>query len=56
MISVIHMIAESARTYARYRKTRDEIANMPLDVALDLNMYRGDADKIARTAVYGHAA
>lgn len=56
MFSVYEMLRESARTYARYRKTRDEIANMPLDVALDLNIYRGDADQLARSAVYGSAA
>jgi hypothetical protein len=26
---------------------------MPLDVALDLDIFRGDARKIAREAVYG---
>jgi hypothetical protein len=56
MISVFEMIREAAVTYARYRKTRDEIANLPLDVALDLDIYPGDADRIARRAVYGKAA
>jgi uncharacterized protein YjiS (DUF1127 family) len=56
MISVYGTIREAARTYALYRKTRNEIANMPIDVALDLNIYRGDAENIAREAVYGQAA
>ncbi|MFN7225499.1 MAG: hypothetical protein ACK4MS_15930 [Paracoccaceae bacterium] len=56
MISAIEKIREAASTYARYRKTRDEIANMPLDVAFDLDIYPGDADRIARNAVYGQAA
>jgi uncharacterized protein YjiS (DUF1127 family) len=56
MISVIDMLKTAARNYALYRQTRDEIANMPLDVALDLGIYRGDADRIAREAVYGKAA
>jgi hypothetical protein len=56
MFSVYEMIREAAVTYARYRKTRDEIANLPLDVALDLDLYPGDADRIARNAVYGQAA
>ncbi|MFN7224881.1 MAG: hypothetical protein ACK4MS_12755 [Paracoccaceae bacterium] len=56
MISVFETIREAANTYARYRKTRDEIANMPLDVALDLDIYPGDADRIARHAVYCQAA
>lgn len=56
MFSVIDMIRDAAVTYARYRKTRAEIANLPLDVALDLDIFPGDADSIARRAVYGKAA
>jgi hypothetical protein len=56
VISVYEMIRDAAATYARFRKTRDEIANLPLDVALDLDLYPGDADRIARRAVYGQAA
>jgi uncharacterized protein YjiS (DUF1127 family) len=35
-----------------YIKTRNEIARLPLDIALDLGLFRGDADKIARNAVW----
>lgn len=56
MLNAIDMLKEAARNYAMYRTTRDEIANMPLDVALDLGIYRGDAERIAREAVYGKAA
>jgi len=56
MINVFDMVKDAARNYAMYRTTRDEIANMPLDVALDLGIYRGDAERIAREAVYGKAA
>lgn len=56
MITAFEMLRTAARNYARYIRTRDEIANMPLDVALDLGIYRGDADRIARDAVYGKAA
>jgi uncharacterized protein YjiS (DUF1127 family) len=56
MITVIDMLKTAAANYARYRQTRDEIANLPLDVALDLGIYRGDAERIAREAVYGKAA
>ena len=38
---------------AAYHRTVDEIRRMPLDVALDLDIYRGDAEKIAYDAVYG---
>ena len=38
---------------ALYLRTRHEIANMPLDVALDVGLFREDAAQIARKAVYG---
>jgi uncharacterized protein YjiS (DUF1127 family) len=56
MITVFDMLKTAARNYAAYRQTRDEIANLPLDVALDIGIYPGDADRIAREAVYGKAA
>jgi uncharacterized protein YjiS (DUF1127 family) len=56
MITAIDMLKTAARNYALYRQTRDEIANMPLDIALDLGIHRGDAERIAREAVYGTAA
>jgi hypothetical protein len=49
-------VYQMVRTYAAYRKTRAEIANLPLDVALDLDLHPGDAHRIARDAVYGKAA
>ena len=36
-----------------YRDTIREIRRMPLDTALDLDLHRGDARRIARRAVYG---
>ncbi len=56
MLNVIDMLKEAAKNYALYVKTRDEIANLPLDMALDLGIYRGDAHRIAHAAVYGKAA
>ncbi|WP_164517354.1 hypothetical protein [Tabrizicola piscis] len=56
MITVFDMLKTAARNYAAYRSTRDEIANLPLDVALDIGIYPGDAERIAREAVYGKAA
>ena len=38
---------------ANYQRTKREIRNMPLDVALDLGIFREDARQIARQAVYG---
>ncbi len=53
MLTMIETLKEAARKRAAYVRTRDEIARMPLDVALDLDIYPGDADRIARQAVYG---
>lgn len=36
-----------------YNRTLRELKSMPLDVALDLDIYPGDAERIARRAVYG---
>ena len=55
MLTMIGTLKEAARKRALYLRTRDEIARMPLDVALDLDIYPGDADRIAREAVYGRA-
>ncbi|MCR8549680.1 hypothetical protein M4578_17765 [Salipiger sp. P9] len=38
---------------ARYRRTLRELRALPLDTALDLDIYRGDARRIASEAVYG---
>lgn len=36
-----------------YNRTITELRRLPLDVALDLDIYPGDAEKLARRAVYG---
>jgi uncharacterized protein YjiS (DUF1127 family) len=56
MNSVFEMLKTAAVNYALYRQTRNEIANLPADIALDLGIYPGDAERIAREAVYGKAA
>ncbi|MGZ9810055.1 hypothetical protein ACXN5S_06285 [Pseudoroseicyclus sp. H15] len=38
---------------AAYSRTVTEIRSLPLDIALDLDLYPGDAKRIARQAVYG---
>ncbi len=53
MLTMIGTLKELARKRALYLRTRDEIARMPMDVALDLDIYPGDASKIAYKAVYG---
>ena len=52
-MSVLTTMRIAAENHARYLRTKREIANMPLDVALDLGMFREDASKIAYRAVYG---
>ena len=53
MLNMIRSLRVRLDQHARFRRIRDEIASMPLDVALDLNIYRGDASKVARKAVWG---
>ncbi|MDZ7906804.1 MAG: hypothetical protein U5N10_00160 [Gemmobacter sp.] len=55
MLDLIERLQSAARNHARYRQTRDEIARLPMDIALDLNIYPGDAERLAREAVYGRA-
>lgn len=54
MMTVIEKLKAAAEMHARYRRTRDEIARMPRDVALDLGIFPEDAERIARKAVYGN--
>ncbi|MEM9437404.1 MAG: hypothetical protein AAGA15_10210 [Pseudomonadota bacterium] len=36
-----------------YTRTVQELKSLPIDVALDLDLYQGDAERIAARAVYG---
>jgi len=42
-----------ARRRAEYRRTLRALRALPIDTALDLDIYHGDAKTIARQAVYG---
>lgn len=53
MQKIIATLKSRLRDHAAYTRTRDEIARLPLDAALDLDIFPGDADRIARRAVYG---
>ncbi len=46
-------VRKAAQKRADYNRTVAEIQAMPLDVALDLGIFREDAHKIASKAVYG---
>ncbi|MFQ6548273.1 hypothetical protein AADZ90_009965 [Aestuariibius sp. 2305UL40-4] len=52
-MTILETIKDQARKRAAYRRTVAEIRALPLDVALDLDIYRGDAERIAKKAVYG---
>ena len=56
MKNLMTRIAEIADKRARYARTVAELRAMPLDVALDLDIHRDDAERIAAEAVYGKAA
>lgn len=53
MINVVKSLRTAAAKRAQYNRIVAEIQSMPLDVALDLDIYRGDAHRIASEAVYG---
>ncbi len=38
---------------AQYAQTVRALRNLPVDTALDLDIYPGDAERLARRAVYG---
>ena len=53
MTDLIARIRQIADRRARYARTVAELRAMPLDVALDLDIHKGDAERIAARAVYG---
>jgi hypothetical protein len=53
MKNLIASLRKEAANRAAYRRTRDEIANLPRSVAIDLGIFPEDADRIAREAVWG---
>ena len=53
MTDLIARIRRTAERRARYARTVNELRAMPLDVALDLDLHKGDAERIAYEAVYG---
>ena len=53
MKSLFATYRANAAKRAMFRKTRDEIAQLPRNLALDLGIFPEDADLIARRAVWG---
>lgn len=54
MAHLMSSLRDRLQKRAAYNRTVWEIRTMPLDVALDLDIYPGDAEKIASKAIYGH--
>ncbi|WP_420863205.1 hypothetical protein [Algirhabdus cladophorae] len=50
---ILTTLTTAVQKWMEYRNTLAELRAMPLNVALDLDIYRGDAKKIAAKAVYG---
>ena len=53
MTHLMIRLRSAAAKRAAYRQTIREISGMPQDVALDLGIFREDAELIARKHVYG---
>jgi uncharacterized protein YjiS (DUF1127 family) len=53
MKNLMIQLRDAAAKRALYRRTRDEIAQMPRRVALDLGIFPEDAERIAQKAVWG---
>ena len=53
-MTMMQTLRQRMQQRAAYLRTRREIESMPLDVALDLDIDRGDAHGIAARAVYGY--
>ncbi|MFM2354683.1 MAG: hypothetical protein RLZZ528_419 [Pseudomonadota bacterium] len=53
MATIIDRFAASLRRRSQYRRTVAALQSMPLHLALDLDIFPGDAERIARRAVYG---
>ena len=54
MTTLLERIQDRLRKRAAYVRTKSALKKMPLAVAIDLDLYKPDADKIAARAVYGH--
>ncbi|WP_438956121.1 hypothetical protein [Cognatiyoonia sp.] len=52
-MSVLKTVQTALQKRATYLRTKAELERMPLDIALDLDIYKGDGAKIASRAVYG---
>ena len=54
MTALISSLQDRLKKREQYNRIVEEIRRMPLDVALDLDIYQGDAERIAYAHVYGN--
>lgn len=53
-MTMLNTLRSAMNKRTQYLRTRRELQSLPADLALeDLGIYPGDADQIARKAVYG---
>jgi hypothetical protein len=52
-MSLVNSLRDAVQKRVIFVRTRNAIRDLPLETALDLDIYAGDADRIARKAVYG---
>ncbi len=53
MLNMFENLTDRLKKRSQFRRTVAALRAMPLDVALDLDLYPGDAERNARRAVYG---
>ena len=53
MSKLLNKMRNASRARADYRRTLTELRQMPLDVALDLDIDKSNAATLAHRAVYG---
>ncbi len=52
-MTVLNTVRTAVRKRIAYQSLKHQLANMPLETAIDLGMFREDAAKTAARAVYG---
>lgn len=52
-MTILNTVRSAYAKRVAYLRTKRELENMPLDVALDLGMFREDAGVVASKAIYG---
>lgn len=53
MKHLVSNLTDAARKRVAYHRTVSELQKLPIDIALDVDIYKGDARRIAYKAVYG---